>query len=647
MKKITLLIVLVLGWQVVAYSQTIGVYEPCSIGIACSEYTNNLNKVWNIDIATDKNLKLDYSVNIENGFDKIKVYSIDNSGTAILQETLTGSKSGTILSSFKNGKMKIEFTTDGSVNCSTNSSLTGFQINISEIITNGLVDNPPLPQPTTVPSTIIIPCYQYVNNMDRIWYVNNPTGHGLILNYSVNLENNNDMVKIYTGHSVSDENLIKVLTGVTSGTIYTSKEILMKFTTNGSISGMNNANCNTLTTMDERYGGIRINISEDPGQEFGHVTLNGTITGNSTEGALRVETNHGYLDLGPQNSVYTHLSTDRGKFLFNKPVFLQDGNLSSYGTNNLYFQTNATNRMTILNTNGYVGIGTSSPTALLDVNGAVKMTSLSLTNGQLSSYSTNNLYLRTNTTNRITILNSNGYVGIGTTAPATLLDVNGAMKSSSLSLTNGQLNSYNTSNLYLQTNSTNRMTILNSNGYVGIGTSTPAAKLHVDGSTFIPFGHSYWIGSYNDSGNRVRLHHNGTVAYIDYSPVLYFRSGLTTMATFSSNGNVGIGTANPQNKLDVNGIIRATEIKVEAGWADFVFSKDYKLPTLNEVKQHIDKNKHLPGIPTEKEVKENGVNLGEMQSKLLQKIEELTLYLIQQDNTIRELKNEIQELKEK
>lgn len=100
--------------------------------------------------------------------------------------------------------------------------------------------------------------------------------------------------------------------------------------------------------------------------------------------------------------------------------------------------------------------------------------------------------------------------------------------------------------------------------------------------------------------------------------------------------------------LELNGTVKAKEIIASnTDWADFVFAGDYRLPPLSEVEQHIAENKHLPGIPTETEVKENGVNLGEMQAKLLQKIEELTLYVIQQENAIRELKNEIRELKEK
>lgn len=116
----------------------------------------------------------------------------------------------------------------------------------------------------------------------------------------------------------------------------------------------------------------------------------------------------------------------------------------------------------------------------------------------------------------------------------------------------------------------------------------------------------------------------------------------------TNKGWVGIGGVSyPQNALEVNGTIRAKEIKVETGWADFVFAPDYNLPSLREVESHIKEHRHLPGIPTEAEVKKNGANLGEMNVKLLQKVEELTLYMIQQNKEIESLKKEVQQLKGK
>ncbi|WP_369014669.1 hypothetical protein [Flavobacterium anhuiense] len=106
-------------------------------------------------------------------------------------------------------------------------------------------------------------------------------------------------------------------------------------------------------------------------------------------------------------------------------------------------------------------------------------------------------------------------------------------------------------------------------------------------------------------------------------------------------GNVGIGTTSPNNKLDVNGTIHSKEVKVDmTGWSDFVFKKDYALPTLDEVEKHIAEKGHLENIPSEEEVLKNGINLGEMNAKLLQKIEEMTLYMIEMKKENDEMKRE-------
>ncbi len=113
-------------------------------------------------------------------------------------------------------------------------------------------------------------------------------------------------------------------------------------------------------------------------------------------------------------------------------------------------------------------------------------------------------------------------------------------------------------------------------------------------------------------------------------------------------GEVGIGTDDPNHKLEVNGTIRAKEVKIDNNyWPDYVFSEDYKLSTLDEVARHIEENKHLPGIPSAKEVSENGLSVSEIQGKLLQKIEEMTLYMIRQEKEIKQLKEEVEKLKRK
>ncbi len=112
-----------------------------------------------------------------------------------------------------------------------------------------------------------------------------------------------------------------------------------------------------------------------------------------------------------------------------------------------------------------------------------------------------------------------------------------------------------------------------------------------------------------------------------------------TMTFYTGSGQLGIGTTNlGAYRLSVNGNIRSKEVVVETGWADYVFDQNYQLKTLDEVEQFIKQNNHLPNIPSAKEINENGLHLGDVQKRMMEKIEELTLYVI-------ELKKEIETLK--
>jgi len=201
-----------------------------------------------------------------------------------------------------------------------------------------------------------------------------------------------------------------------------------------------------------------------------------------------------------------------------------------------------------------------------------------------------------------------------------------------------------------------------SDGNIGIGTANPLAKLEVyngnilvrnaaniDNESTIMIAHSIKYADRDTFGISLRTitQSSGTNAYgMQFFTQESYITGQTEKLRILGNGNVGIGVINPTNKLDVNGTIHSKEVKVDLlGWSDFVFKKNYKLPTLEEVENHIKEKGHLENIPSEEEVLKNGINLGEMDSKLLQKIEELTLYSINQNKKIEEQAKKIESLR--
>ncbi len=116
---------------------------------------------------------------------------------------------------------------------------------------------------------------------------------------------------------------------------------------------------------------------------------------------------------------------------------------------------------------------------------------------------------------------------------------------------------------------------------------------------------------------------------------------------YFSQGNVGIGTTNPTEKLSVNGKIRAHEIKVEtSNWPDYVFEEDYPLISLSALEKFIKANKHLPEVPSATEIEKNGLDLGKTQTLFLKKLEELTLILIDKDKQLQKQQQELNEVKE-
>jgi hypothetical protein len=237
-------------------------------------------------------------------------------------------------------------------------------------------------------------------------------------------------------------------------------------------------------------------------------------------GATKLKSSYGYIDIGPQNTSWAHIYTDRPRFIFNKDIYTTTGGFSAYSSANLYLRTNGTTRMTILNSNGYVGIGTSSPSRTLHVVGSIRF------------------------------------------------DVG-----------------------------SDRNLAFNDWELAGAGGMT--------------------INAHNDANSS-------------HKPLAFAAS------VFLFHGG----------PVRVDGKLVTKEMHVKTNvWSDFVFDDDYQLITLDDLSKYIYEHRHLPGVPTEKEVKEKGINVGEMNAILLQKVEELTLYLIKQDKKIIKLEKEIEELK--
>ncbi|MCW3126592.1 MAG: hypothetical protein JWO03_2250 [Bacteroidetes bacterium] len=274
---------------------------------------------------------------------------------------------------------------------------------------------------------------------------------------------------------------------------------------------------------------------------------------------------------------------------------------------------------------GLTGMGVASPAAHLDIT---------------DQNSDNMPLLRVtpfNVTTPAMYIKDDGLVGIGTASPATQLQV------------------YGSGNLLNIANSGGSALYVTSARKIGIGTTSPTQALQVNGTTVTT---NLQITNGATSGYVLQSDGSGNGSWVDLATIdgLWAASGTnihnTNTGTVNITGKLVIGSDKPVTsiyngfKLSVDGTIIAKECYIQIDdWADNVFDKDYVLKDLSYVKEYIKSNKHLPEIPSECDVLEKGVAIGDMNKLLLKKLEELTLYVIELKEENNQIRNIVSKIK--
>jgi len=371
------------------------------------------------------------------------------------------------------------------------------------------------------------------------------------------------------------------------------------------------------------------------------------------KGGARIGTLTNYTNIDSATGNLTFAGTAGYRVANNQFAFIAAGAPSAglfFNATNFRYEFRSTAGVSALNigadVNGRVGIGSVSPTERLTIvdalndkqySGIFGVYANNLTQGvgigyqgikAIGSNTDQDLSFNAKNAGNITmqVSGATGNVGIGTLTPSSKLSVNG-------------------------TSSFTGVATFFSN--VGIGNSTPNAPLQFANNVanrkivmydgFNDDNQFYGLGV-NDHVFRYQV--DATVA----DHVFYAGSSTTTsneLMRIKGNGNVTIGTATPATgyMLTVAGKIICTEVKVQLQpFPDYVFEKNYKLPTLAEVEEHINTYHRLPGMPGATEVESNGLEVGKMQGKVVEKVEEATLYILQLSKENQQLKEQLNDL---
>ena len=320
------------------------------------------------------------------------------------------------------------------------------------------------------------------------------------------------------------------------------------------------------------------------------------------------------IDFRFGSSNHLYITTSKPYFRFNREIRLNTGELGSYGSSNLQFRTNGTERMRILSNNGFVGINNTSPSHHLQIFGNTDyiVSTLPTYMNIPNEYGTSDAQPKTSInyghTSRISLTNS--VTGNGVNNGALIFQAQNNLHilnkaSGSLSLAGGGVGLH----------------FHNNRAYMGESTSNSATWAYLN------------LFRHNDNGLRVRVVEQG-------------KYGILSIAGENENALLVADKALP-NASDFNfkvtggGEVYARKyITTLNPFPDYVFSDNYKLMSYQDLRNYIRTHRHLPNIPKAETVEENGMDLGELNRILVEKVEELTLYILELEDRLSEIEKE-------